>query len=1156
MSPARPRSSLVSTDQSPPPSTIPKPKETVINPEQEVRFAVVMYGGVSLAIYINGVAQELLSLVRATAPKSVGANDPFVPDDQLKGAEKIYRELGAQFGRAWSKRNEPPSDPTRVKARFIVDVISGTSAGGINGVFLAKALARNQTMDGLKQLWLQEGDLGKLLNDPRALRDLRYTGIRRQSPPQSLLNSRRMYRKLLEALAEMGKRGETQDASPLVGELDLFVTATDIEGVPLPMSLKDDVVYERRYKNVFHFRYAPDLQSETDATANLSRDDFRKDDDPFLAFAARCTSSFPFAFEAMRLTDVEDILDHYERYVDDDPTAEKPDWDRFFKEYLQLGLYDIDKDARQNPGSRGLPKDAATVDKARARLRKRFRTRSFGDGGYLDNKPFSHATSLLMRRRPDSMVLRKLLYIEPTPQHPEFAPPRRDAPDFAENVSAAVLDLPRQENIRQDLERLDERNEMLERIGVFAAYADADLAMAKLKPPLGREEFLAADLEDMIDHYGVSYGAYHRLNVEEVTNLLADLIARALGHDPSSKAAEAIRQITSAWRLLNYDEQKLKQLEIVGLANQRPTENAFLVEFDVRYRLRRLVFLIRRVTELTKEPYKDHPNIRGLLDAWLDRERAMENKPPEPGQPPPPRLKWVPEKWFKDESLLDPDENWLKVFRAELKRLKREVLGPGVVAARIAEEQFGIATSDAAKKLTKAIKKLNLPWEQLAPVLSEDTAVKNGALVKIFDETRRQAFDEVAAVFRGEWSHRAFTELKIADAHADIDLTDGAVAARRCLQHYYQNFNVYDLITFPVQYGSNSGEANVVDIYRVSPEDAKSLMEETGVPLGPTKLAGRALMSFGAFLDEPWRRNDMLWGRLDGAERLIKILLPGENNCETRQQLIREAHHAIINQEINEGNGNAVCKLLSHALANSKPTEPCGHQLAEFVREVASKNATALNDAQKTMLATPQSFDRQLHPRRALEYISRSTNITGDMLSGLSDKYQSRPGKRVSGWIAKLGVILWHLIAVAVPQSLSSLFFRHWLGLLYFAAFGLIIAGVVLNNDVKFAGWELLGIVIAVHLVVTTLSAYIRGRYFVKLAGAIAGFILIGLMALGGFHVFELIHGQRLDQTRELLLAAAIALAIVLLAAIARAVTVIGNRLSNIARVIREQLPP
>ncbi len=34
---------------------------------QEIRFAVMIYGGISLAIYMNGVAQELLKLVYATA---------------------------------------------------------------------------------------------------------------------------------------------------------------------------------------------------------------------------------------------------------------------------------------------------------------------------------------------------------------------------------------------------------------------------------------------------------------------------------------------------------------------------------------------------------------------------------------------------------------------------------------------------------------------------------------------------------------------------------------------------------------------------------------------------------------------------------------------------------------------------------------------------------------------------------------------------------------------------------------------------------------------------------------------------------------------------------------------------------------------------------
>ncbi|MEL7158118.1 MAG: hypothetical protein AAFN30_16185 [Actinomycetota bacterium] len=34
---------------------------------EEVRFSVVLYGGVSLAIYISGVCIELLNLVRSTS---------------------------------------------------------------------------------------------------------------------------------------------------------------------------------------------------------------------------------------------------------------------------------------------------------------------------------------------------------------------------------------------------------------------------------------------------------------------------------------------------------------------------------------------------------------------------------------------------------------------------------------------------------------------------------------------------------------------------------------------------------------------------------------------------------------------------------------------------------------------------------------------------------------------------------------------------------------------------------------------------------------------------------------------------------------------------------------------------------------------------------
>ncbi len=63
---------------------------------KEVRFAVVMYGGVSLAVYMNGIAQELLRLVRSTAQKPDGTL--LLADDELTGTERVYRRLGQILG--------------------------------------------------------------------------------------------------------------------------------------------------------------------------------------------------------------------------------------------------------------------------------------------------------------------------------------------------------------------------------------------------------------------------------------------------------------------------------------------------------------------------------------------------------------------------------------------------------------------------------------------------------------------------------------------------------------------------------------------------------------------------------------------------------------------------------------------------------------------------------------------------------------------------------------------------------------------------------------------------------------------------------------------------------------------------------------------------
>src|SRR5204862_1615885 len=91
-------------------------------PDREVRFAAVMYGGVSLAIYINGVAQELLNIVRATAPLTDDPDETraLLEDEKLTGAEKVYRKLGRYLREDhknfWSDKLDPAAP---IKTRFV-----------------------------------------------------------------------------------------------------------------------------------------------------------------------------------------------------------------------------------------------------------------------------------------------------------------------------------------------------------------------------------------------------------------------------------------------------------------------------------------------------------------------------------------------------------------------------------------------------------------------------------------------------------------------------------------------------------------------------------------------------------------------------------------------------------------------------------------------------------------------------------------------------------------------------------------------------------------------------------------------------------------------------------------------------------------------------
>ena len=116
--------------------------------EKELRFALICYGGISLAVYMHGITKEVWRLAAASRT---------FHDEAEPAAVDAYGELLVALAAR-----------SGIKLRVLADIIAGASAGGINGIFLARAMATGQSLDPLTELWLDDADVDRLI-DPLSL---------------------------------------------------------------------------------------------------------------------------------------------------------------------------------------------------------------------------------------------------------------------------------------------------------------------------------------------------------------------------------------------------------------------------------------------------------------------------------------------------------------------------------------------------------------------------------------------------------------------------------------------------------------------------------------------------------------------------------------------------------------------------------------------------------------------------------------------------------------------------------------------------------------------------------------------------------------------------------------------------------------------------
>ena len=566
--------------------------------EKELRLALVCYGGVSLAVYMHGVSKEILKLVRASRAFHSEDNHfrrqtmRFADVDDPRGGERDTEEVYFDLLQAIGETTE---------LRVIVDTIAGASAGGINGVLLARALAHDLTLDGHRKMWLEEADILALMDEEHlagkwskpfmkpifwAMNNrwltrfapdeemrqklLLFTRSRWFKPPFS---GKLMTDMLLNACAAMEVESNKEGASllPTGHKLELIVSVTDFYGYTQEIPLHDPpLIREREHRHVLKFNYMKHftgkVQSEFDALHV-----------PGLTFAARATSSFPGAFPPAQVGEIDQCL-----------VARHQSW-ATRAEFLATNFK---------------PLIAAGSDPAKT---------SFIDGSVLNNKPFGEAISSLRGRPAYREVDRRIVYIDPDPEggHLEAG---GVAPGFFHTIRGALSDIPRNQPVRDELESVHHYSERVRQYRQIVAAMrphvsnrvhkllgfDADTVPSMEQLSAARD---LANTQAAVEA-GYAYDGYIQLKVSSVLDRLTQFIAETgeVAHDPAK--LQSLSRAVELWaRERNIFPVQWTQEQQNDL--DAPTAGTawvkFLRDFDLNFRLRRMRFLVRRLNELYEE---------------------------------------------------------------------------------------------------------------------------------------------------------------------------------------------------------------------------------------------------------------------------------------------------------------------------------------------------------------------------------------------------------------------------------------------------------------------------------------------------------------------------------------------------------------------------
>ena len=750
---------------------------------QDIRFAVVLNGGVSLAVWISGVTLELHHLALAS---------------RGRGDWATYRAV---------------LDLVNATAR--IDVIAGTSAGGLNGAFLALGLARDRDLARLRDLWRDNGAFSALLRHPL------------QKDPPSLLRGDDYFltevRRALQKVADEPAAVEVAAPAAAAGasaspDLDLFLTGTLWDGRTSVFT--DDMgtaIAERDHDATFRFFLDAPREQVTvppPACGNLATAGVIDE----LARAARCTSSFPAAFEP-----------HYVTVEPGDGGAD-----------------------HRTPSSAG---------------RANFADPQYVvDGGVLLNKPIRPALQAIYEKPAELQVRRVMAYVVPDPGEPPVAPSIQTVQDRAvpplpgaRDVLLAVLTRLRStDSVSRELAEIRSRNaDVASRRrarGRLAAALTAESRQLAQRAWLGYRQvrtdhaartvgrLLAAGQEGRADRWS------EQELVDAIRRLPLTFIPEATGGVDA-----AVHRADGDWDWGQTTVQRLGDMTV-----------------DV---LRRALWLAPRSTD-------------GPLDGRPDPQADVVVAPP-----PDPRADIVAARARVQTTLAAIRANramldayWLAVPNGY------PSLGIGVMPGR------GRGVNESADNLGTLqdwLKRALDGWDRLPDPVAQPAAASRARRTQLYGyamelatrlldcaeaiDSVARAGDRVVDPRDDERDQlRAFDEYLFS---SDGDAPDAAEVLRRMLR--------LDVVQLAFAGASQEVEQGV-ELVQVSSSR-------------PDLLTGVQMHHFGAFYRAPWRVNDWLQGRMDGAWQLITVLLSPERlrqvgwtDPDRLDELLAEVHRIAV----------------------------------------------------------------------------------------------------------------------------------------------------------------------------------------------------------------------------------------------------------------------